>query len=103
MVGGTQGWWFNTRLPKFQDVGVREAIALGFDFEWSNETLFYGLYERTDSFFEGGPMQASGPPTPGELRYLEPLADQLPEGVLGAEAYVPPQSDGSGRNRAGRL
>ena len=32
----------------FQDPRVREAIALMFNFEWTNETLFYGLYERTD-------------------------------------------------------
>jgi microcin C transport system substrate-binding protein len=57
---------------------VREAIAMGFDFEWSNKTLFHGLYARTDSFFEGGPMQAQGKPTPGELALLEPLSDKLP-------------------------
>ena len=105
---GAQGYWFNLRRAKFSDPRVREAIGLCFDFEWSNKTLFYGLYSRTDSFFEGGPMQAEGKPTPGELRLLEPLADKLPEGVLDEAAYVPPETDGSGRNRrnlrqAGRL
>ena len=75
---GSQGYWFNLRREKFADPKVREAIAVGFDFEWSNKTLFYELYNRTDSFFEGGPMQAEGKPTPGELALLEPLADQLP-------------------------
>ena len=32
-------------------------------------------------------------------RYLEPLADKLPETVFKTDAYVPPKSDGSGRNR----
>ncbi len=96
---GTQGYWFNLRRPKFQDPRVREAIALAFDFEWSNDTLFFGLYARTDSFFEGGPMQASGQPSPEELALLEPLADSLPPGVLDEAAYVPPATDGSGRNR----
>ena len=41
---------------------MREAIGLMFNFEWSNETLFYGLYERTDSFFENSPMKAEGLP-----------------------------------------
>lgn len=96
---GTQGYWFNLRREKFQDARVREAIAVAFDFEWSNRTLFYGLYSRTDSFFEGGPMQAEGKPTPGELAVLEKFADKLPPGVLTDEAYVPPVTDGSGRNR----
>jgi microcin C transport system substrate-binding protein len=96
---GSQGYWFNTRRVKLADPRVRKAIALGFDFEWSNSRLFYELYTRTDSFFEGGPMQAAGKPTPGELALLEPLADQLPPGVLDDPAYVPSVSDGSGRNR----
>ncbi len=78
---------------------MRKAIALGFDFEWSNSRLFYELYNRTVSFFEGGPMQAEGKPTPGELALLEPLADQLPPGVIDDPVYVPAVSDGSGRNR----
>jgi len=96
---GSQGYWFNTRRPRLSDPRVRKAIALGFDFEWSNSRLFYELYTRTDSFFEGGPMQAAGKPTPGELALLEPLADQLPPGVIDDPAYVPPVSNGSGRNR----
>ena len=95
---GTQGYWFNTRRDKFSDPRVREAIALAFDFEWSNKTLFYGLYHRTDSFFENAPFEASGKPTEGELALLEPFRDDLPEGVFG-EAYVPPETDGTGRNR----
>ncbi len=96
---GSQGYWFNLRRERLQDPKVREAISISFDFEWSNSRLFYQLYNRTDSFFEGGPMQAAGKPTPGELALLEPLADQLPPGVLDDPAYVPPVSDGSGRNR----
>ncbi len=96
---GSQGYWFNLRRKKFQDPKVREAISIAFDFEWSNSRLFYKLYNRTDSFFEGGPMQAAGKPTPGELALLEPLADQLPPGVIDDPAYAPPVSDGSGRNR----
>lgn len=97
--GGTQGYWFNLRRKKFEDVRVREAIATVFDFEWSNKRLFYGLYKRTDSFFEGGPMQADRKPSPGELAILEKFADQLPPGVLDQPAYVPPVTNGTGRNR----
>ncbi|MEM1382064.1 MAG: extracellular solute-binding protein [Pseudomonadota bacterium] len=96
---GTQGYWFNTRRPVLQDPRVREAIAMAFDFEWSNDRLFYGLYNRTNSFFEGGPMEADGPPTPGEAALLETMASDLPSGVLDQPAYEPPVTDGSGRNR----
>ena len=96
---GSQGFWYNLRREKFQELAVRKALALAFDFEWSNQRLFYNLYERTDSFFEGGPMQAEGPPTPGELAVLERFADKLPDGVMTEPAYVPPKTNGSGRMR----
>ena len=66
----------------FQDPRVREAIALMFNFEWTNETLFYGLYKRTDSFFENSPMQAEGLPQGEELALLEEFRDQLPPEIF---------------------
>jgi microcin C transport system substrate-binding protein len=96
---GTQGFWFNLRRPQFADARVRQAIGLAFDFEWSNRTLFYDLYERTTSFFQNTDMMASGLPSPEELALLEPFRDRLPPEVFG-EAWVPPVSDGTGRNRA---
>ena len=96
---GAQGFWFNLRRTKLQDPRVRQAIGLAFDFEWSNKRLFYDLYKRTDSFFELGPMQAEGPPSPAELAILERFADQVPPELLTKSAYIPPVTDGSGRNR----
>lgn len=96
---GTQGFWINMRRAKFQDPRVREAIALGFDFEWSNSTLFYGLYKRTDSFFENSPMEAEGKPDEAQLALLEKVEDQLPPGVMTDAAYSPPESNGSGSDR----
>jgi microcin C transport system substrate-binding protein len=40
---------------------VREAIALMFNFEWTNQTLFYGLYQPIDSFWENTHLEAEGP------------------------------------------
>ncbi len=87
--GGAQGFWFNLRRPQFEDIRVREAIGLMFNFEWSNDTLFYGLYGRTDSFWEGSVLEASGPPEGEELAALEVFRDQLPPEVFTDEAYVP--------------
>ena len=95
---GAQGFFLNTRRPLFQDVRVRQALDLAFDFEWSNRNLFYGLYERTASFFENSDMKAVGKPSPAELALLEPFRDQVPAAVFG-EVYVPPVTDGSGLPR----
>lgn len=89
---GTQGFWFNLRREKFQDPRVREAIGLMFNFEWTNETLFYGLYQRTDSFFENSPMQAEGVPEGEELAVLEEFRDRLPPEIFTEPAYSPPVS-----------
>jgi microcin C transport system substrate-binding protein len=89
---GAQGFWFNLRRPHFQDRRVREAIALMFNFEWSNETLFYGLYQRTDSFWEGSGMQAEGMPEGEELALLEEFGAELPATVFSAPAFSPPAS-----------
>lgn len=96
---GTQGYFFNLRRTKFSDIRVREAISLAFDFEFTNQNLFYGRYKRNQSFFENSPMAARGLPSPEELRLLEPLRAILPEGSFG-EAVSPPVSDGSGADRS---
>lgn len=88
---GTQGFWFNLRREKLQDIRVREAMALMFNFEWSNETLFHGLYKRTDSFWENAAsLEATGLPEGAELAVLEPFRDRLPPEIFTEPAYVPP-------------
>lgn len=96
---GTQGFWFNMRRDQFQDPRVREALAMGFDFEWSNDTLFYGLYDRTVSFFQNSPMMAEGMPSEAELALLEPLREHIPETVFTEPAYTPPETNASGSDR----
>lgn len=95
---GAQGYFFNLRREKFQDIRVRRAFNLAFDFEWTNKNLFYGLYDRTASFFESSPLKAVGAPPAEELAILEPMRATLrPEVFLTPE--LPPVSDGSGRDR----
>lgn len=96
---GAQGFFFNTRRAKFADARVRQAIGLLFDFEWSNERLFFGLFQRTHSMFENAPFKAEGLPGPDELALLEPFRDSLLPEVF-EEPYVPPVSDGSGADRS---
>ncbi|MEP1932311.1 MAG: extracellular solute-binding protein [Roseibium sp.] len=96
---GAQGWFLNLRRDKFKDPRVRQALSFAFDFEWSNKNLFYGLYERTHSFFENSPMKAEGLPSAEELALLEPFKGQVPDTVFG-EPYAPPVSNGTGFDRA---
>ncbi|TQS71806.1 ABC transporter substrate-binding protein [Rhodobacteraceae bacterium] len=91
-VASGQGFLLNMRREKLKDARVREALGLMFNFEWSNETLFYGLYERVGSIWENSPLEASGPPTDAERAILAPLAENLPDGILTDEAVSPPTS-----------
>ncbi len=89
-----QSFAINLRRPQFRDPRVREALGLMFNFEWSNETLFYGLYERIKSFWENTELAAEGVPSPEEVAILQPLVDDglLEESILSDPAVVPPES-----------
>ena len=94
-----QGFPFNTRRAKFRDPRTRQAVALAFDFEWSNPNLFFDAYARQTSLFGSSDFAAVGLPSPAELKILEPFRADLPPEVFG-EPYVPPKTDGSGRDRS---
>jgi microcin C transport system substrate-binding protein len=96
---GGQGWIFNTRRAKFANPRLREALNYAFDFEWTNKTIMYGAYVRTRSVFENSDLMAKGPPSPEELKLLEPWRGKVPDQVFG-EPFIPPVSDGSGQDRA---
>ena len=89
-----QAFLFNLRREKFADPRVREAVGLMFNFEWSNQTLFYGLYQRINAVWENTDMAATGVPTPEELAVLEPLVAEglLPATILTDEAVMAPVS-----------
>ncbi|MEK9704605.1 MAG: extracellular solute-binding protein [Paracoccaceae bacterium] len=89
-----QSYVMNLRRDKFDDIRVRQAVGLLFNFEWSNESLFYGQYARINSFWENSELAAEGMPSDVELALLEPIADLLPAGVIDGEAVMAPVSGG---------
>ena len=97
-VPSMQAWALNQRRARFADVRVRRAIAMCFDFEWTNRNLFHGIYNRSNSSFEKSAFKAEGLPSPAELEVMERFREELPEEAFG-EVYVQPGSDGSGRDR----
>ncbi len=96
---GMQGYAFNIRNDLFKDPRVRHALAYAFDFERSNELLFYGQYTRSRSYFDNSELAATGLPSQGELEILNPFRSRVPPEVFDKE-YNPPKTDGTGRIRS---
>ncbi len=98
---GLQGFVFNTRHAPFDDIRVRQALNLLFDFEWMNRNFFYGAYRRTASLFDNSNLSAAGRIASAmEIKLLAPYTDNIPEAIM-RHGYTPPVSDGSGHNRDG--
>ena len=77
-IGVMQAFAFNIRRPKFQDPRVRRAFNFGFDFEEMNRQIFFGLYQRISSYFQGTELACSGVPEGQELAILETVKDKVP-------------------------
>lgn len=98
---GMQAFVFNLRRPLFEDIRVREAINLVFDFEWTNKTLLFDQYRRATSYFNNSELGARNLPEGEELEILERYRDSLPPKLF-TEPFTLPQNDGSGKIR-GRI
>ncbi|MDW3099683.1 MAG: extracellular solute-binding protein [Alphaproteobacteria bacterium] len=97
---GMRALVFNTRRDVFTDIKVRKALGMMFDFEWINKNLFYGLYTRTQSFYDNSELSSAGrPASPAEKALLAPFLDAVTPEIM-ASGYVAPRTDGSGRNRS---
>jgi microcin C transport system substrate-binding protein len=95
---GMQAFAFNLRRDKFRDPRVRQALGYAFDFEWSNQNLFYGQYTRTKSYFSNSELAAREKPSEAEMKLLEPLRGKVPDEVF-TTVYEPPSTDGSANIR----
>ncbi|MCC1491706.1 ABC transporter substrate-binding protein [Cognatishimia sp. F0-27] len=89
------GFVFNLGKEQLKDKRVREAIALAFNFEWSNESLLFGVYSPRSSFVEGTHVDADGLPEGAELEFLQSLGDVVPPELLTEPARMMHESDPS--------
>jgi microcin C transport system substrate-binding protein len=85
---GMQGFVFNLRRPLFQDIAVRRAINLAFDFGWTHKNLFFNQYTRCNSYFSNSEMAATGLPQGDELALLTQFKALLPPAVFN-QAWTP--------------
>lgn len=58
---GLQAFQLNLRNPLFQNLTLRKTLSDAFDFNWSNQQLFYGQYTRSNSFFDNTPFNGQLP------------------------------------------
>jgi peptide/nickel transport system substrate-binding protein len=96
---GMDGFVFNLRRGLFDDVRVREALGMMFDFEWINTNLFAGLYTRTKSFFDDSEFMSTGrPASAAERTLLKPFPGAVRADILKGN-WRPPETDGTGHDR----
>ena len=99
-VGIVNALAYNQTEERFQDVRVREALYLAFDFDWTNKVLHHGVFEKPQSFFHGTFLAATGLPSEEELELLEPFRLQLPERVFLEAPFAGSTLDKMGRREA---
>jgi microcin C transport system substrate-binding protein len=97
-----QGFVFNLDRPQFKDRRVRQALAMLWDFEWSNRQMMRNLYIRQQSVFSNTPLAARALPDAAELKLLEPLRGRVPDEVFN-RVFSAPVTDGSGIVRPQQL
>ncbi|WP_290772770.1 extracellular solute-binding protein [Hoeflea sp.] len=96
---GMYGFVFNTRKQLFEDVRVRQALTMLFDFEWANRSLYDNTYKRTHSFWDGSDLSSYGKPADErEREILAPFPDAVSAEIMEG-TWTLRVTDGSGRDR----
>ena len=83
---------FNLGRDALKDMKVRQALALAYNFEWTNESLQNGLFKHRASFAQDTDLMARDVPKGAELAFLRTLGDVVPESLFNEPAIVPHSS-----------
>ena len=103
-VAGMQGFVMNQRNSIFLSRKIRAAVAMVFDFQWSNKNLFYGQYTRNECYFDNNPeMRARGLPNREVKAILEKLREKhgssfVPKTTLTKPVGAPGQGQSLDKN-----
>ncbi|MBB4189512.1 peptide/nickel transport system substrate-binding protein [Sinorhizobium terangae] len=96
---GMLGFVFNTRRPMFDNIKLRQGLALVFDFEWVNKNLFDSAYTRTQSYWQNSSLSFLGAAADDrELGLMGDVRERINPTILDG-SYRLPVTDGSGRDR----
>ncbi|WP_431027872.1 extracellular solute-binding protein [Rhizobium herbae] len=96
---GMLGFVFNTRRSMFENIKLRQGLALVFDFEWVNKNLFDNAYTRTQSFWQNSTLSYLGVPADDrELGLMGDIRSRINPAILDG-TYRLPVTDASGRDR----
>jgi microcin C transport system substrate-binding protein len=68
---------FNTRRDIFKNTKVRQAIAMLYDFDWVNKTLFHGEMTRTKSFFVNTELESGKIISKAEQELLDSYEEKI--------------------------
>lgn len=85
-----RGFIFNTRRAPFDDIRVREALSLLFDFEWVNKNLFAGQFNRIQSYYPNSELAAPDIPREAERELL--VQYNVADNILNAAVPRPPKT-----------
>ena len=88
----------NTRRSPLDNILVREALTLAYNFEWANRVFWHKGMDRNNSYFMRSGLQAKGLPNKAEIELLEPFREQVPARVF-SHAVELPRNHSFGRNR----
>lgn len=89
----SSGFIFNLGSPQLQDKNVRIALSLAYNFEWTNESLQFGLFAQRFSYTQDSDRMAMGKPQGAELAFLESLGDVIPDFIKEETVPVPHTSN----------
>jgi len=90
------GFIFNLRRAPFNNLDVRKALSLAFDYGWTGKNLFYSQFKPINGVFPNSQLSAPLIPNEKEIAALEPFKDSLPASAF---APLPPIDEKDMRSR----
>ena len=91
-IPAAAGLVFNLRRAPFDDLKVRQALALMYNFSWTNDTLQHGLNKQRNSFWQGSALEAKGLPEGRELELLQTVKDGIDPAIFTEPATMAHES-----------
>ncbi len=95
---GMTGIVMNTSVYPLNDINVRKALILAYDYEWLNKNFYYDEEIRHTSFFSNSELACSGLPEGKELEILMSVKDYLDKDIFVKPPSLP-KTTGDGLNR----